>query len=392
VYTAELALPLGKPVWAVPQRIGIKIEQVNGAAKLEFAAIKNKGLTFVINVRNFPVPSTGGNCWTLILEILDSSTGTRSGKIFRNWKKLVWNNIWNIRRNGTPVQIAAAGSIFTIINVLNVGKRPRYKHKAKNMSSIRLIHWNEPEATEKSLPLEKAGFQVNYQPPSGPKFIQELENENPLAVLIDLSRLPSQGRDLALSIRKRAGTRQIPLIFVGGDTVKVQKVQELLPDATFGHWEEILDLIDLACETNTGNLVVPDSVFAAYSGKPLAEKLGIKPGFRVAYVAADDHFTIALGDLPRDVQLIPEIDPNADITVWFLRSIKNLKKNLDSILEQSTRNPVWMAWPKKGSEMESDLNQQIVRETGMTAGMVDYKICSIDHNWSALLFKWRGVK
>ena len=52
--------------------------------------------------------------------------------------------------------------------------------------------------------------------------------------------------------------------------------------------------------------------------------------------------------------------------------------------------PVWIAWPKKASAIDSDLTQQIVRKAGMDVGMVDYKVCSIDQDWSGLLFTWRG--
>jgi hypothetical protein len=53
---------------------------------------------------------------------------------------------------------------------------------------------------------------------------------------------------------------------------------------------------------------------------------------------------------------------------------------------------LWIAWPKKASMLRTDLTQQIVRETGLAAGLVDYKICSIDETWSALLFTRRSYK
>ena len=51
--------------------------------------------------------------------------------------------------------------------------------------------------------------------------------------------------------------------------------------------------------------------------------------------------------------------------------------------------PLWIAWPKKSSAMESDLSQQIVREAGLAAGLVDFKICAIDETWSGLKFTRR---
>jgi len=47
---------------------------------------------------------------------------------------------------------------------------------------------------------------------------------------------------------------------------------------------------------------------------------------------------------------------------------------------------LWIIWPKKGSALEGDLTQAAVRERGLAAGMVDYKICAVDETWSGLLF------
>ena len=48
--------------------------------------------------------------------------------------------------------------------------------------------------------------------------------------------------------------------------------------------------------------------------------------------------------------------------------------------------PVWIAWPKKASGAGTDLTQQVIRQTGLDAGLVDYKICAIDPTWSGLAF------
>jgi hypothetical protein len=51
--------------------------------------------------------------------------------------------------------------------------------------------------------------------------------------------------------------------------------------------------------------------------------------------------------------------------------------------------PLWIAWPKRASGEHTDLTQQQVREVGLAAGLVDYKICSIDETWSGLLLTKR---
>ena len=74
----------------------------------------------------------------------------------------------------------------------------------------------------------------------------------------------------------------------------------------------------------------------------------------------------------------------------LLRKEEKLRKDLASIIAASKTAPVWIAWPKRGSTIKSDLWQQSVRKIAMAEGMVDYKVCSIDADWSALLFTWRG--
>jgi hypothetical protein len=50
---------------------------------------------------------------------------------------------------------------------------------------------------------------------------------------------------------------------------------------------------------------------------------------------------------------------------------------------------LWIIWPKKTSSLASDLSQPIVRETGLAAGLVDYKVCSVDETWTGLKFTVR---
>ena len=95
------------------------------------------------------------------------------------------------------------------------------------MPHIRLIHWNAAEAAERAARLANDEVRVDYAPlePSG---LRALRAEPPDAVVIDLSRLPSYGRDLGAALRQTKATREIPLLFVDGDPAKVARVRELL--------------------------------------------------------------------------------------------------------------------------------------------------------------------
>ena len=111
------------------------------------------------------------------------------------------------------------------------------------MQTIRLIHWKAEEAEERAARLAALGYHVDCRPPTGRGFLRELAQNPPDAVLIDLARLPSQGRDLAIQIRRQAATRQVPLIFAGGQEAKVDAIRELLPDAMYAQWPDLGDAL-----------------------------------------------------------------------------------------------------------------------------------------------------
>jgi hypothetical protein len=53
---------------------------------------------------------------------------------------------------------------------------------------------------------------------------------------------------------------------------------------------------------------------------------------------------------------------------------------------------LWIVWPKKASALAGDLGEARVREMGLAAGLVDYKVCAVDETWSGLAFASRAAK
>jgi hypothetical protein len=258
---------------------------------------------------------------------------------------------------------------------------------------IQLIHWNAVEAAERAGRLRALGYDVACDLPAGPAFVRALAHDPPAAVVIDLSRLPSQGRDMAVNLRIQGGTRRVPLLFVGGDPAKVARIRDLLPDAAYTSWDEIGTALAGAVTAPPADPMVPGSAFAAYAGRPLAGKLGIKAGLTVALAGAPANFRETLGPLPDNVDLADFDNPSglADLTIWFVRSAGELVRGMAGMAARLGQGALWIAWPKKGSALAADLAQQQVRDAGLAAGLVDYKICAIDDTWSALLFRWRKV-
>lgn len=251
---------------------------------------------------------------------------------------------------------------------------------------IRLVHWHEAEAEQRAGWLRSAGYQVDAQPLT-PAGLRTLGENPPDAVVIDLGRLPSHGRDMGLQLRIRATTRRVPLVFVGGRPDKVQRVRELLPDAVYTTWEQIGSALEQVEPLDEP--VVPASVFEAYTATPLPKKLGIQAGHTVALVGAPDGFPATLGELPEGVKVGRGPGGEADVILWFTRSLGELKAGLQQMAAQVGERRLWILWPKKASGVVSDLSQNEVRQAGLEAGLVDFKICSVDAVWSGLCFTRR---
>jgi CheY-like chemotaxis protein len=257
------------------------------------------------------------------------------------------------------------------------------------MRHIRLVHWNAEEAREQAAILADAGYEVSCKVPRGPEFLRELKENLPAVVVIDLSRMPSQGRDLALLIRKNGTTRRIPLVFVGGEESTVERIREILPDAFFTPWERVRSSLRRAIAHPPLEPRVPSSVFEGYSGTPLPKKLGIKPGFVVGLIEPPEGFTETLGSLPEGTELRAGARGHCDLLICFIRSRAVLEREISRIAARTDYASVWFAWPKKASGVATDLSEKVVRECGLAAGLVDYKICAIDATWSGLLFARR---
>ena len=257
------------------------------------------------------------------------------------------------------------------------------------MRRICLVHWLESEARERCATLEAAGFEVVHETLRNQTSLGRLREDPPEAVLIDLTRRPAQGRDLGLWLRQQKPTRRVPLVFVSGDPAKVERIRDLLPDAVFVEWPEVEAGLATALENPPVDPVVPESVFAGYSGTPLPRKLGIKPGSTVALIGAPADFAGTLGGLPPGASLRPSGCGKRDLTICFVGAQRDLARRLPGLVKAAEQGHVWIAWPKKASGVKTDLTQTHVRRAGLERGLVDFKICAIDGTWSGLCFARR---
>jgi hypothetical protein len=133
------------------------------------------------------------------------------------------------------------------------------------------------------------------------------------------------------------------------------------------------------------------SKLAGYSGTPLVKKIGIKPGHRVAMVDEPVGFQKELLDLPPDVEFVSANgngkQATLDVILLFMKSRARLEKHLPKLKSKITQNGmIWTAWPKRASGVETDLDENIIRHSGLAIGLVDIKVCAINEVWSGLKF------
>ncbi len=254
---------------------------------------------------------------------------------------------------------------------------------------IRLIHWSEEEAPERATRLEQLGYEVEATVPGTSIGIRELSARPPVALVIDLSRLPSHGREVARAVRQSKALRLVPILFLGGKPEKVAEAEDEFPDACFAGWGQAGAALEEAIAHPPVEPLVPVSDSGPHSGTPLPKKLGIKAGSVVVLIGAPDRFEATLGELPDGAVLRRGSRGARGITIWFERSAASLRKRIEAVAKAAGEGMLWVAWPKGSSAIDTDLSEGMVRATGLAAGLVDSKVCAIDDDWSGLRFTRR---
>ena len=257
------------------------------------------------------------------------------------------------------------------------------------MRRLCLVHWDIEEAERKAPGLRALGYEVECASPRGYPGLEPLRDAPPDVVVIDLSRRLSYGRDIAQALRRYKDTRHVPLVLLGGEPGKVAPIRALLPDAVYADWSGAAAALADAANHAPDAPVVPPSPMEGYSGTPLVRKLGLKPELAVALLGAPEGFEETLGDLPDGTVLTRGESVPYDVALWFVRSQAELEEVVGRMAAHLGGGRLWIIWPKKASGVATDVTQQLVREAGLAAGMVDYKVCSVDATWSGLLFARR---
>ncbi len=131
---------------------------------------------------------------------------------------------------------------------------------------------------------------------------------------------------------------------------------------------------------------------AGYSGTPLPKKLGIQDGDRVLVLDPPEGYPAGLGEVPRGATVRTSARGRApfDVIIIFTPCVEVLSERFSAAARRLVPSGgLWVAWPKKASGVPTNLDENVVREVGLAAGLVDNKVCAIDETWSGLRFVYR---
>jgi hypothetical protein len=264
--------------------------------------------------------------------------------------------------------------------------------------TIRLICWNQDDATTRARDLRHAGYRVIADPPEASGgMIRAFRELDPDAVVIDMDRLPSHGRELGLGLRASKSTCHLPLVFAGGVPAKVELVRTALPDAVFTAWDDTLrDAIERAMRQPAPQRLPSRERPPDTSAGALERKLDIKPRTHFVILPLSMRSEPWLDELltavPAGAVRQKRIDSTTTLAFYPVQSREQLVR---AFAEARAALPphasLWIVHPKQTSTLAADFNQDDVRVAGLASGFVDYKVCAVDKDWSALKFARRRI-
>ena len=124
---------------------------------------------------------------------------------------------------------------------------------------------------------------------------------------------------------------------------------------------------------------------------PLAKKLQIKPGMKVALVNAPAGTAEKLRPLPDDASI--SRGTAADAVIGFAKDDAELRKIAPQAIKAMKADGVlWLSYPKGSAKVRTDLNRDTLREiVDERHGLEGVSLVAVDETWSAMRFRSRGA-
>ena len=124
---------------------------------------------------------------------------------------------------------------------------------------------------------------------------------------------------------------------------------------------------------------------AGYSETPLAKKLNLRDDQRVWFHAMPESVQDEIGEYALDLIFVADPAEGIDAAHIFVTTREELDGLLATLRNQiAVDGHIWVSWPKKASEVQTDVTEDTIRDVALPIGLVDTKVCAVDETWSAL--------
>lgn len=124
---------------------------------------------------------------------------------------------------------------------------------------------------------------------------------------------------------------------------------------------------------------------AGYSGTPLAKKLSLKDRMRVWWDGMPDNVREEIAAEGLVVDHLGNPEAPIDAAHIFVTERADLEAKLQQLLQfLHPAGMIWVSWPKKASNVRTDITEDVIRDVCLPMGLVDVKVCAVDATWSGL--------
>jgi hypothetical protein len=124
---------------------------------------------------------------------------------------------------------------------------------------------------------------------------------------------------------------------------------------------------------------------AGYSGRPLAQKLGIKPDMTVIVMNEPAGYRKLLGQTAKGVTFLDRVGSGCGFVHFFTTRRSELESQLKKLRRKiADAGVLWVSWPKQSAGVPTDVTEDVIRAVALPLGFVDVKVCAVDETWSGL--------
>lgn len=129
-------------------------------------------------------------------------------------------------------------------------------------------------------------------------------------------------------------------------------------------------------------------MLSGYSGTPLKKKLGLKDEFALMLINEPEGYFEWIESTPAQHKI--KTSGKVDFVHWFCSGQSGFQESLIDLSQQIVSNGmIWVSWEKKKAKLDGELSENFIRDTALSIGLVDIKVCAVNETWSGLKLVWR---